>query len=262
MTDLKTLVHAAEEIAKIGGAHTLNYFKQEVEVISKEDDSPVTIADRETEMVIREEIEKRFPDHGIIGEEYGVIRPDASIQWVLDPIDGTKSFIHGVPFYTTLIGIMIEKEPMVGVINAPALDECCVAGKGLGAYFNGKSCKVRETSDMQDATLLVTEIKRFQDVGKEEEFQDLMAKTKLHRTWGDAYGHMMVAIGRADIMFDPILNLWDAAALLPVVKEAGGVFSDVYGVETIHSGNGYSTNPQLHPELKALFAHHRAQKSE
>ena len=90
----------------------------------------------------------------------------------------------------------------------------------------------------------------------------LMAKTKLHRTWGDAYGHMMVAIGRADIMFDPVLNLWDAAALLPVVKEAGGVFSDIHGVETIHSGNGYSTNPHLHPELKALFARHRAQKGE
>ena len=130
------MVQSAEEIAKIGGAHTLTILK-EVEVISKADDSPVTIADRETEMVIRQEIEKRFPDHGIIGEEYGITRPDASIQWVLDPIDGTKSFIHGIPFYTTLIGIMIDKEPMVGVINAPALDECCVAGKGLGLILMG-----------------------------------------------------------------------------------------------------------------------------
>ena len=124
MTDLNTLVQAAEEIAKIGGAYTLNYFKKKIEVISKTDDSPVTIADRETEMLIRKEIEKRFPNHGIIGEEYGITRPDAAIQWVLDPIDGTKSFIHGVPFYTTLIGIMIDKEPIIGVINAPALDEC------------------------------------------------------------------------------------------------------------------------------------------
>jgi histidinol-phosphatase len=261
MTDLKTLVQAAEDIAKIGGAHTLKYFKKDFEVISKADDSPVTIADRETEMIIRNEIEKRFPTHGIIGEEYGITRPEAEVQWVLDPIDGTKSFIHGVPFYTTLIGIMINKEPMVGVINAPALDECCVAGIGMGAYFNGKPCSVRETKEMSEATLLVTEIKRFQDVGKEEEFQDLMQKTKLHRTWGDAYGHMMVAIGRADIMFDPVLNLWDAAALLPVVKEAGGVFSDVNGVETIHSGNGYSTNPYLHPELKKLFEYHRNLKT-
>ena len=130
-------------------------------------------------MLIRKEIEKRFPNHGIIGEEYGITRPDAAIQWVLDPIDGTKSFIHGVPFYTTLIGIMIDKEPIIGVINAPALDECCVAGKGLGAYFNRKPCSVRETRAMSEATLLVTEIKRFQDVGKEDEFQELMAKTKL-----------------------------------------------------------------------------------
>ncbi len=253
MADIKELLEAAKEIAYLGGQHTLKYFKKDFEVISKADDSPVTIADRETEQVIREEILKRYPDHGIIGEEFGITNEDSSIQWVLDPIDGTKSFIHGVPFYTTLIGIMIDNEPVVGVINAPALDELCAAGIGLGATLNNEPCSVAHTENMEDATFLVTEIRRFQECGMEPAFQELMSQTKIHRTWGDAYGHMMVAIGRADIMFDPILNIWDAAALLPVLKEAGGIFSDTDGVETIHSGNGFSTNKALYPKVKAIF---------
>ncbi len=257
MTDIKELLNAAVEIAKIGGQHTLKYFKKDFEIISKADDSPVTIADRETEQIIRKEILKRYPDHGIIGEEYGRTNEDSNIQWVLDPIDGTKSFIHGVPFYTTLIGIMIDNEPIIGVINAPALDEICAAAIGHGATFNGNPCHVRNTEKLADSTFLVTEIKRFQDNGLEPQFQELMAKTKLHRTWGDAYGHMMVAIGRADVMFDPILNIWDAAALLPVVKESGGVFSDMNGDETIHTGNGFSTNKALYPQVKAVFDAHK-----
>ena len=253
MVNIKELLEAAKEIAHIGGQHTLKYFKKDFEVISKADDSPVTIADRETEQIIRDQILKRYPDHGIIGEEFGKTNENSRIKWVLDPIDGTKSFIHGVPFYTTLIGIMIDNEPIVGVINAPALDELCAAAIGLGATLNNTPCSVRNTKNMEEATFLVTEIRRFRDCGKEDAFQELMTQTKLHRTWGDAYGHMMVAIGRADIMFDPILNIWDAAALLPILKESGGIFSDTEGVETIHSGNGFSTNKFLYPKVKSIF---------
>ncbi|MEO1023281.1 MAG: histidinol-phosphatase [Bacteroidota bacterium] len=252
----KELLSAAIDIAKVGGAHTLTYFKQDVEVISKADDSPVTIADRETEQILREEIQKRFPDHGIIGEEYGRTNEDARVQWVLDPIDGTKSFIHGVPFYTTLIGVMIDNEPQVGVIYAPALDELCAAAIGEGATLNGQPISVRETQQLEDATLLVTEIYRFKDQDQQELFMELMEATKLHRTWGDAYGHMMVACGRADVMYDPILSIWDAAALLPVLKEAGGIFTDKHGVETIHTGSGISTNKMLQPEIKTIFDRH------
>jgi len=250
------LLQAATEIAKIGGHHTLKYFKKNVEVISKADDSPVTIADKETEQIIRKEIQKRYPDHGIIGEEFGRTNEDSNIQWVLDPIDGTKSFIHGIPFYTTLIGILIDNEPQVGVIYAPALEELCAAAIGEGATLNGEPCKVRDTEQLEDATLLVTEIYRFKEMDQQEIFEELMSKTKLHRTWGDAYGHMMVATGRADVMYDPILNIWDAAALLPVMQEAGGVFSDIEGNETIHSGNGFSTNKALFPEVKKIFEAH------
>lgn len=249
----KELLDAAIEIARIGGEHTLKYFKKDINIISKEDDSPVTIADRETEQVMRREIQNRFPDHGIIGEEYGQTNEESNITWVLDPIDGTKSFIHGVPFYTTLIGVLIDDEPVVGIINAPALDELCAAGIGLGATLNGEPCRVSETKDLNEATFLMTEIDRFRLMGQQELFQELLDRTKLHRTWGDAYGHMMVATGRADLMYDPELNIWDAAALLPVVKESGGFFSDVNGKQTIHSGNGYSTNELLYPQLKKIF---------
>lgn len=253
---IEELLKAATEIAKIGGHHTLKYFKKDVEVISKSDDSPVTIADRETEQLIRKEIKKRYPEHGIIGEEFGKENEDSEIQWVLDPIDGTKSFIHGVPFYTTLIGILINNEPKIGVIYAPALEELCAAAIGHGATLNGKPCRVRDTEKLEDATFLVTEIDRFRLIGQQELFQELMQKTKLHRTWGDAYGHMMVATGRADLMYDPELNIWDAAALLPVVQEAGGIFSDIKGQQTIHSGNGYSTNKELFPQVKRIFEAH------
>ncbi|WP_421774293.1 histidinol-phosphatase [Gracilimonas sp.] len=253
---IQDLLQAATEIAKIGGHHTLKYFKQNVEVISKDDDSPVTIADRETEQIMREEILKRFPDHGIIGEEYGKTNEDSNVKWVLDPIDGTKSFIHGIPFYTTLIGVLVDDKPQVGIIYAPALEELCAAAIGEGATLNGESCRVRNTDKLEDATLLVTEIFRFKEMGQQEIFEELMTKTKLHRTWGDAYGHMMVATGRADLMYDPELNIWDAAALLPVMQEAGGIFSDIEGNETIFSGNGFSTNKALYPEVMKIFEAH------
>lgn len=253
---IEELLAAATEIARIGGHHTLKYFKKDVEVISKSDDSPVTIADRETEQIIREEIKKRYTGHGIIGEEFGKENEESNIQWVLDPIDGTKSFIHGVPFYTTLIGILIDNEPKVGVIYAPALEELCAAAIGHGATLNGNPCRVRDTDKLEDATFLVTEIDRFRLMGQQDLFQELMNKTKLHRTWGDAYGHMMVAAGRADLMYDPELNIWDAAALLPVVHESGGIFSDNKGRQTIHSGNGYSTNRSLFPQVKEIFEAH------
>jgi len=253
---IQELLEAATEIAKIGGEHTLNYFKKEIEVISKADDSPVTIADRETEKLMRGEIEKRFPDHGIIGEEFGETNEDSNIKWVLDPIDGTKSFIHGIPLYTTLIGVLVDGEPKVGIIYAPALEELCAAAIGHGATLNGKPCKVRDTEKLEDATFLVTEIDRFRLMGQQVLFQDLMDHTKLHRTWGDAYGHMMVATGRADLMYDPELNIWDAAALLPVIKEAGGIFCDKQGKETIYSGNGYSTSMKLFQEVKNIFEAH------
>lgn len=250
LDDLQT---AAVEFAKLGGDSTLNFFKKSFELEFKKDESPVTNADRRAEEIIRKKINEHFPGHGIIGEEYGSENTDSDVVWVLDPIDGTQSFIHGVPFYTTLIGILIKNQPKVGIIYAPALDEMVSAAKGLGCTLNGKSTGVRECNDLSKATFLSTEVTTFDQYGFSSPFSELLNRTRIHRTWGDAYGHMMVATGRADIMIDPILNIWDAAALMPVVTEAGGTYTDLKGQPSIESGNGISTNATLLPEILSLF---------
>lgn len=239
------LLDAAVRFARTGGEHTLRYFRKSVEVISKNDDSPVTVADRESEWKIREQIEAAFPDHGIIGEEHGRVREEARIQWILDPIDGTVSFIHGIPIYTTLIGVLVDGNPVAGVIYAPAMDELCAGSAETGTFLNGSAVRVRECSSLSDATFITTDRKNIRKYGFDQPVNNLMKQVKVDRTWGDAYGHMMVATGRADLMFDPILNIWDAAALLPVVQGAGGHFVDVKGRADITTGNGISVVPGL-----------------
>lgn len=175
------------------------------------------------------------------------------MQWILDPIDGTKSFIHGIPLYTTLIGVLVEDEPMVGVIYAPALNELCEAAKGKGARLNGEVCTVRECDTLSGATFLSTDVTTPAKHDFIQAFQTLLRTSKLHRTWGDAYGHMMVATGRADVMFDPVLSLWDAAPLQTILEEAGGSFTDVRGQATIQTGNGISCSRDLLPEVLKVF---------
>lgn len=250
---LKELRAAAEEFAKAGGDTTLNHYQKSFDLEYKSDDSPVTNADREAESVIRKLIKDRYPEHGIIGEEYGEENTESDIVWILDPIDGTQSFIHGVPFYTTLIGILVKGKPEVGVIYAPALNEMVSAATGLGCTLNGSDTRVRNCEQLNKATFLTTDIVSFAEYGYEDAFRKLYECARVHRTWGDAYGHMMVATGRADIMIDAILNIWDAAALLPIITEAGGVYCDVKGVSTIHSGNAISTNHSLKTEIIQLF---------
>lgn len=254
--DLQNIHQAAIEIARLGGEHTLNYFQKSVDVERKSDDSPVTVADRETEALMREEITGRFPDHGIIGEEYEKTNEASPVQWILDPIDGTKSFIHGVPLYTTLIGVVVEEEPAAGIIYAPALDELCEAARGKGARLNGKTCRVRPCADLSHASFMSTDIYTCREVNYGDSFEALVEKTRIHRTWGDAYGHMLVATGRADLMFDPVLNIWDSAPLLTVMQEAGGVFCDTTGKQTIRSGNGLSCSGELLPQVLEVFSKH------
>ncbi len=250
---LSELRESASEFAKAGGDLTLNYFKKDYRLEFKNDDSPVTNADREAESVIRKLIKEKYPTHGIIGEEFGSENEDCDIVWVLDPIDGTQSFIHGVPFYTTLIGILVKGEPKVGVIYAPALNELVSAAIGEGCTLNGKECKVRRCDHLDKATFLTTEVSTFEEYNHFDAFKELLGKIRLHRTWGDAYGHLMVATGRADIMIDPILNIWDAAALLPIVTEAGGSYTDLNGQPKIETGNALSTNNVLKDHILPLF---------
>lgn len=254
---VESLHEAAIKAAKIAGEVTLNYFQKKVEVISKSDDSPVTIADREAEQAMRSFIMETFPEHGIVGEEFGVWQPDAQVQWILDPIDGTIGFIHGIPLYTNLIGITIGGKPTVGVIHAPYMNELVAGAEGIPTHLNGVTTRVRHCASIEKASMMTSDVQYFRTYGHRNSFEHLLDRVGTHRTYGDAYGHLMVATGRADIMLDPVLNLWDAAALLPVIEQAGGSFTDLAGTPRIDGGNGFSCSPALKEELLTIFKTHQ-----
>lgn len=255
---IKDLLDTARNVALEGGRHTLRYFRREYRVERKDDQSPVTIADRETEELMRAMIRMHHSDHGIIGEEKEAVNPDSEVQWILDPIDGTHSFVHGIPLYTTLVGVTIAGRPVAGVIHAPALDEIVEAAEGYGARYNGEPCQVSKTDDLEEAVFLTTDPAHCQQYGYEEFYRNLAHSSRLHRTWGDAYGHIMVATGRADIMFEPVLNVWDAAPLLPVIREAGGRYTDLQGQERVDTGNALSTNGVLHDQLLEMLSQYQS----
>ena len=259
----------AIEIARQAGEVTLQHFRTStLQVERKGDDSPVTIADKAAEKLLRERISERFPDDAIIGEEHGQTAGTSGYTWVLDPIDGTKSFIHGIPLYTTLIGILhsetgevTEGTTEIGLIRAPALDEMVYARRGGGTWHQQGSeapeqVKVGTTDDLSKALMLTSEVGSFRKRKSGEgmaAYIELDEKVRLARTWGDAYGYMMVATGRADVMFDPEMNLWDAAALQPVIEEAGGTFCDWQGEPTVHSGEAVAANTALMPAVLAVI---------
>ncbi len=252
--ELGDLARTAEGFARAAGEVALGYFGTRIGVETKADDTPVTIADREAESLLRAEIRRRFPDHGIVGEEHGEVLPGASVRWILDPIDGTKSFVHGVPLWGVLIGIEVEGEPVVGVVHLPALGETVTAARGLGARWNGEPCSVSSESRLDRSLLLTTDEAAFHGHSGEAGWRALAAAARMTRSWGDCYGHVLVATGRAQVMVDPVLASWDAAPLLTIVTEAGGCFTDVSGEPTIHGGSGVSSNPALHPRVLKLLA--------
>jgi len=251
---LDELLDLALSAAREAGEVTLRYFQKNPAVETKADLSPVTIADRESERVLRQRIEQRFPGHGILGEEFGAVRETSGYRWMLDPIDGTLSFIHGVPLYGVMVGLEHAGEPSLGVVHLPALGETVWARRGGGAWWNGRRARVSDVARLGEAALLTTDVTWFAAAGLDAAYQRLCASTKLQRTWGDCYGHMLVATGRAEIMLDPILDQWDACALLPILEEAGGRFTDWRGSRTIRGGNAISTNGALHDAVMRLVA--------
>jgi histidinol phosphatase-like enzyme (inositol monophosphatase family) len=247
------VLEAATRFAHEAGEITLRYFGGLVDAESKGDGSPVTMADREAEAHIRKRIEERWPEHGILGEEFGVTREDAPIRWILDPIDGTRSFMRGVPLYSVLIGVEGPDGPFVGVAHFPALGETVAAGEGLGCLWNGNPCAVSDVGELDWSLVLTTDAERILSRSEGQGFRSLMQGSSFSRTWGDCYGHILVATGRAEAMIDPILSSWDAGPLLTILTEAGGTFTDLKGNRTIHGGSGISSNGRMHATvLEAL----------
>ncbi len=251
-TELLELLNFAVDLARGAGEITLKYFRRAPETFTKSDGSFVTIADREAEAYLRKTISGRFPDDAILGEEEGESNGRSGRRWIVDPIDGTFSFVHGVPLYGVLIGLEIDGEASLGVVNIPALDEIVYAANELGCFFNGKPSTVSSTATLDEALLLSTDFDACDKYGFGKATEALLGRVKASRTWGDCYGHVLVATGRADVMLDPVMNLWDCAALLPIIEAAGGTFTDWQGARTVYGGNAISTNGVLFNEVMRI----------
>ena len=256
-SDLERRLNFAVVMAREAGRYTLQYFQQDgLQVDLKSDASPVTVADREAEQLLRAAIANEFRDDGIMGEEFPEQPGNSGYRWILDPIDGTKSFISGVPLFGTLVGVEFDGRGVVGVAYFAGLDECVYAATGHGAWHQkhgqAKPARVSARSALSDSLFCTSEVGTFARRNSKDVFESLAAAARLTRTWGDCYGYMLVATGRAEVMVDPMMSVWDAAALQPILEEAGGTFTDWKGNATIHSGEGIATNGKILDEVLAI----------
>jgi len=251
--DAGTLLEAAEQVARVAGDIAARHFGTRLVVDTKSDGSPVTVADREAERAARAWIERRFPGDGILGEEMGLARPEAKRRWVLDPIDGTKTFIRGVPLYGSLVAVLEGDEVLAGAAYFPSLGEMLTAAPGLGCWWNGSKAQVSGISGVAGATVLTSDERFQQSAQQREAWCRLAEQAALSRSWGDCYGYLLVATGRAEVMVDGVLSPWDAAAFLPIIEEAGGVFTDWSGRRTIFGGSAIATNRALATATRSLL---------
>lgn len=226
-----------------------------VHVDYKADDSPVTLADKEIEAYIVAQIESQFPGGIIVGEESGThpsSRPNDAkgplVEWIVDPIDGTKSFIHGVPLFATLIGVMVDGAAVYGAIYNPLLNDLIV-GDCHTALWNGRPTKMRACPELAQATLLTTDILDIDKHRNIHNFMQLASQCRILRTWGDAYGYCLLATGRADVMVDPIMSRWDLAAVIPVIQGAGGTITDYYGGDPATGDSIVASTANLHDQV-------------
>jgi myo-inositol-1(or 4)-monophosphatase len=251
---LQAYLEFAQETAYLAGRLTLGYFQTGVHFDFKADDTPVTIADRKAEELIRGRIEKRYPKHAIVGEEYGGNEThEASQRWFIDPIDGTKSFMRGVPLYSVLMSLEVEGEIKIGVAYFPALDEMVAAARDAGCWWNGRRAKVSDVTSLNRAVVAFSDAANFSKFKREKAWERIKQATYFRGGWGDAYGHMLVATGRAELMLDPIMNAWDCAPFPPILEEAGGYFGDWEGNATIYGLEALSTSRTLLPEVLAVI---------
>ena len=260
MSDLEQRLQFALTVSNQAAELILSHYRsQTLGIESKADDSPVTVADRGAEELIRRGLSEMFPDDGILGEEFDDVEGRNGYRWVIDPIDGTKPFIYGVPLFGTLIGVEYQGRMVAGVCRMPALDEVVYASEGNGAWWMiGKSdpapAKASAEESLSNARLMFTEPTHDYRCGRSEVLPSFLSRVRIARGWGDCYGHMMVATGRAEIAIDPQMSPWDIAALIPIVRESGGSCTDWKFEEDIFGGDGVSCAPGLLDDVKALLA--------
>jgi histidinol-phosphatase len=250
--NLQHYLDFATFLAYRAGKITLGHFNTDVHVNLKENNDPVTAADHAAEDFVRAEIERKFPGHAIVGEEFGSNNGDSPFRWTIDPIDGTKSFIRGVPLFGVLIGLEIEGIIRVGAAYFPPLDEMLCAADGLGCWWNGRRARGSEVGEISKACVLTSDFERLGE--RDPTLVQRFAKRKaLLRTWGDAYGYLLVATGRAEICIDPFLDIWDYGPYPVILREAGGYFGTWSGEEGHTRGDALACNAALKPEAVKLL---------
>jgi myo-inositol-1(or 4)-monophosphatase len=238
------------ELAYRAGRITLGYYQTGLRPDLKPDDTPVTAADRAAEEFIRAEIGRKYPGHAILGEEFGDSAGQGGpFRWIIDPIDGTKSFLRGVPLYGVLIGLEIEGEVRVGAANFPALDEMLSAADGLGCWWNGRRAQVSSVDRLEQAYLCYTNSRNMAKYARRNAWEALVARAYATRGWSDAYGYLAVATGRAEAMFDPVMHIWDCGPFPPIFREAGGFFGNWQGRPGHEHGEALACNRALLPVL-------------
>jgi histidinol-phosphatase len=246
-------VAPAAELARITGTVALRHYRTHLAVETKADGSPVTVADRAAETAARAWVQSRFPQDGVLGEELGEERPGAGRRWIIDPIDGTKAFVRGTPLWGSLVALCEGERVLAGAAYFPAVDELVAAAPGAGCWWNGSRCHVSSVSTLADATVLTTDERFPENPERAAGFRALARVASVSRTWGDCFGYLLVATGRAEVMCDGTMSVWDAAALQPIIEEAGGVFTDWLGVATAFGGSAVATNRLLAGEARATL---------
>ncbi len=259
LDDIQTRLSFALDASAAAERIVLKYFQNpNLRVDLKGDMSPVTVADRGAEEFLRGKIANQFPNDAVLGEEFGEISGTSGYRWVLDPIDGTKPFIYGVPLFGMLIGLQFEGQSAAGICRIPAMREVVYARRNGGAWWQRSDAApvqvhVKQTAQLAESLFCFTDIDCWQKTNQLETLSKLSAICRLARGWGDCYGHMLVATGRAELMIDPMLSEWDAVALIPIIEEAGGLFMNFNGTSTATGGNGISTTPALKEEVLKLL---------
>lgn len=244
-------VAEAVELTRAAGELTLGWFRRpDLDVEHKADGTPVTAADRAAERFLRAELASRYPDDSVIGEEEPDTTGSSGRVWIIDPIDGTKAFSRGVPLFANLLAVYDDEGPAVGVVNIPALGETVWAGRGLGCSFNDRPTRVSSVSELSSSCVCTSGL----DGWSADALDALCSAGPLVRTWGDGYGFVLVATGRAEAMVDPNVSLWDIAPMPVIMAEAGGVFTDLaenasIELEPSRSVSGVASNGLIHTEL-------------
>jgi histidinol-phosphatase len=246
---------AALSFMKPAKKEVLKWYRGQFSIDLKADQSPVTIADRKAEEILRKKISQNFPEHGIIGEEFGNYKADAEWAWTIDPIDGTRSFIRGLPLFASMIALLHKGNPVLGIIELPALGETAWAVEGKGSFANGKPIKVSSQSHLKGAFVAVADHYCFRSQKCTFLYNRLNQEAGIVRTYSDAFGHLMAIRGAVDVMVDPLAKIWDYAPCKILVQEAGGQFANFSGKKaSIDEGTAIVGSSKIVQQVRKIFA--------